>query len=86
MEQLGSLPEVAQVDVAGSVRRRKETIGDVDFLVISTDPAQRAWGKFTDSIRDQCRQRVEAEYGIEIVDIKIQRLNFPEQNRRNVWR
>jgi membrane protease subunit HflC len=70
----------AVVSVLGS------TLGSNDFSVlISTDPAQRAWVKFTDSIRDQCRQRVEAEYGIEIVDIKIQRLNFPEQNRRNVF-
>jgi DNA polymerase (family 10) len=33
-------PEVARADVAGSVRRRRETIGDVDFLVISTNPTQ----------------------------------------------
>jgi membrane protease subunit HflC len=62
------------------------TLGSNDFSVlISIDSKQRAWVPFTESIRDQCRQRVEAEYGIEIVDIKIQRLNFPEQNRRNVF-
>lgn len=38
LEELQSLPEVEQVDTAGSVRRMKETIGDVDFLVISTNP------------------------------------------------
>ncbi|MEJ2091470.1 MAG: DNA polymerase/3'-5' exonuclease PolX [Syntrophobacterales bacterium] len=38
-EKLRSLPVVEQVDTAGSVRRMRETIGDVDFLVISTDPA-----------------------------------------------
>ena len=70
----------AVVSVLGS------TLGSNDFSVlISTDPAQRAWVGFTESIRDQCRQRVEAEYGIEIADIKIQRLNFPDQNRRNVF-
>lgn len=40
LEQLQRLPEVERANVAGSVRRMKETIGDVDFLVISTDPAR----------------------------------------------
>ena len=39
-EKLKSLKEVDKVDVAGSIRRRKETIGDVDFLVISRSPAK----------------------------------------------
>ncbi len=38
-EKLKSLKFVKRVDVAGSLRRRKETIGDVDFLVISDHPA-----------------------------------------------
>lgn len=37
-EKLKSLKEVEQISVAGSVRRMKETIGDVDFLVISKNP------------------------------------------------
>ncbi len=32
-------PAVASVDVAGSFRRRKETVGDVDLLVIAKDTA-----------------------------------------------
>jgi DNA polymerase (family 10) len=40
LEQLRSLPEVERANTAGSVRRMKETIGDVDFLVISTHPAK----------------------------------------------
>lgn len=35
---LRSLPEVERADVAGSFRRRKETIGDLDFLVVSAQP------------------------------------------------
>src|SRR3989344_273430 len=38
--KLKSLKEVERVDIAGSTRRRKETIGDVDFLVISRAPAK----------------------------------------------
>ncbi len=37
-EKLRNLKEVQKIDVAGSVRRLKETIGDVDFLVISDKP------------------------------------------------
>jgi DNA polymerase (family 10) len=36
--RLRSLPEVKRVVVAGSTRRMKETIGDVDFLVTSDSP------------------------------------------------
>jgi DNA polymerase (family 10) len=55
--QLRSLKWVTRVDIAGSLRRRKETIGDVDFLVISDNPARvmdffvqlpgviKVWGK-----------------------------------------
>jgi len=58
-EKLKSLKEVQVVDPAGSVRRRKETIGDVDFLVISNKPEKvmdffvslpgvvKIWGKGT---------------------------------------
>lgn len=38
--KLKRLKEVEKVDVAGSIRRRKETIGDIDILVISRHPAK----------------------------------------------
>jgi DNA polymerase (family X) len=37
-QRLRQLPEVAEVVVAGSTRRRKETIGDADLLAISKKP------------------------------------------------
>jgi len=37
-EKLKSLKEVERIDYAGSIRRMKETIGDIDFLVISKKP------------------------------------------------
>jgi DNA polymerase (family 10) len=37
---LGELPEVKQIEVAGSIRRRKDTIGDIDLLVTSSKPAK----------------------------------------------
>jgi len=38
LEELRCLKEVKEISVAGSVRRMKETIGDVDILVISKNP------------------------------------------------
>jgi DNA polymerase (family 10) len=45
-QRLRGLPEVEAVTVAGSVRRRKETIGDADFLAISSKP-ERIMDYFT---------------------------------------
>ena len=37
-QRLRELPEVLEVIVAGSIRRRKETVGDADILAISRQP------------------------------------------------
>ena len=37
--RLKTLKEVERIEVAGSTRRRKETIGDIDILVISKNPS-----------------------------------------------
>jgi len=38
VDQLKSLREVNQISIAGSLRRRKETIGDIDILITSEKP------------------------------------------------
>ena len=40
LEKLKTLKEVEQISVAGSVRRMKETIGDVDILVAAKSPSK----------------------------------------------
>jgi len=37
-KRLAALPSVSKVIVAGSLRRWRETVGDLDFLVVSRDP------------------------------------------------
>lgn len=44
--RLKNLPDVKKVNVAGSTRRMKETIGDADFLVVSNKP-QKVMDFFT---------------------------------------
>ena len=39
MEVLRALPQVAAADYAGSLRRRRSTVRDIDLVVASTDPA-----------------------------------------------
>lgn len=61
-------------------------LGSIDFSrLVSTDPDKRDWAGLLEQISERCRTRVDDEYGIEIVDIGLQRLNFPDQNRRNVF-
>ncbi|PTL84438.1 DNA polymerase/3'-5' exonuclease PolX [Vitiosangium sp. GDMCC 1.1324] len=40
VERLRAIPGVKQAVAAGSLRRRKETVGDLDLLVSSTDPGR----------------------------------------------
>lgn len=38
LEYLSALEEAKKVEVAGSYRRRRETVGDIDILVLSSEP------------------------------------------------
>lgn len=38
VDELRELPEVEEVRLVGSIRRRRETIGDLDILVVSEEP------------------------------------------------
>lgn len=39
LDGLRTLPEVLQAEIAGSLRRGRETVGDLDFIVASDNPA-----------------------------------------------
>lgn len=41
-DEISKFSEVEKIEVAGSVRRRKETVGDIDFVVTSKKPEELA--------------------------------------------
>ncbi len=41
--------------------------------------------ELTENVRIQCRDTARRLYGIDIVDVRIKRLNFPEQNKEAVF-
>lgn len=52
-DELKSLKEVKKISVAGSVRRMKETIGDVDFLAVANESKKSTFAKASvDKIAD----------------------------------
>jgi len=76
IEKIGSLKEVRQISLAGSVRRKKETIGDVDILVVCNEPERvmdffvsmpgvvKIWGK------GSTKSSVRTEQGFDI-DLRV---------------
>jgi membrane protease subunit HflC len=61
-------------------------LGAQDFdTLISTNGAQRRWHETIASVRTACADRATSSFGVEIVDLRIQRLSFPAQNRRHVF-
>jgi len=76
LARLGSLKEVKEISVAGSVRRMKETVGDVDILATSNKPEKvmdffvslpgvvKVWGK------GKTKSSVRMEQGFD-VDLRI---------------
>ncbi|MFN3420732.1 MAG: protease modulator HflC [Armatimonadota bacterium] len=41
--------------------------------------------ELTETVRGQCREVARRLYGIDIIDVRIKRLNFPEQNKEAVF-
>ncbi|HKV89817.1 MAG TPA: helix-hairpin-helix domain-containing protein, partial [Thermoplasmata archaeon] len=66
---------IERIEVAGSLRRRRETIGDLDILVISAEPAKvlDAFGKMagvTVSLRGPTKETIRTAEGLQ-VDLRV---------------
>jgi len=53
--------------------------------LISTNPNDIEIESITTSIRDTCDQAALRECGVKVVDFRIKRVNYPEQNRKSVF-
>lgn len=76
VEDLRQLPEVEQVAIAGSCRRRRETCGDLDVLATCSDPGppmdRLAAHPLVETVlqRGDTKQRVRLKTGIEL-DLRV---------------
>ncbi len=75
-EFLSACPSVKQLEIAGSYRRGRETIGDLDILVVSTDPNEvmDRFGSFPDSStilgRGDTKMSIRLDTGLQ-VDLRV---------------
>jgi DNA polymerase (family 10) len=71
--RINSLKEVEKVDLAGSLRRREETVGDIDILAITSHPekvvsffinlpeVEKIWGKGKTKASVRLKQNIDAD-------------------------
>ncbi|MEN6344177.1 MAG: protease modulator HflC [Armatimonadia bacterium] len=53
--------------------------------VLSPDAGQVKTDRIMAEVTQRCARRAAVDYGVEILDIAIKRLNFPEQNKQSVF-
>ncbi|MBN1490596.1 MAG: protease modulator HflC [Phycisphaerae bacterium] len=82
----------------GNRARAEEAMGDIAVAelgaafgrhrltqLISADAKEYRLPVILNDVRTECQRRAGETYGIEIVDVRLTRLNFPMQNRRSVF-
>jgi membrane protease subunit HflC len=57
---------------------------DLDSIV-SVDTGSRRVGSMMDALLQTTEQEALAQYGIRVVDVRIKRVNLPEQNKQSVY-
>jgi membrane protease subunit HflC len=61
-------------------------IGGADLSsLVSTKPEEVRLQEVMGQVTDHCRARAMEQYGVEIVDVRVKRLNLPAQNRESVF-
>jgi membrane protease subunit HflC len=81
-------------DLTGAEMRLHDTVwaaaaaalGATDLAaLVSTRPEDVKIQEVMQQVTEQCRARAMEQYGIEIVDVRMKRLNLPQQNRESVF-
>ena len=85
---------VAVKDRTGAQLRLEDTINAEAGTVfgnfpltafVSQDEGEMQLGKIMDLITKNCNERAKEQYGIEVKDVEMKRLNFPEENKPSVF-
>ncbi len=53
--------------------------------LVSTQPTEMKFEEIQREVTEKSAVRAKEDYGIEVVDVRLKRLNFPEQNKRSVF-
>ena len=81
-------------DVTGAEMRLHDTVwasvaatlGNHDLnALVSTKPEEVKMQELMQQVTETCRARALEQYGINVVDVRIKRLNLPTQNRESVF-
>ena len=73
------LHDIVWAGLAASMARH-----DLDAL-ISSDPEQVRAESMLDTLAEQTGAQALTDYGIDVLDVRIKRLNLPEQNKQSVF-
>ncbi len=61
-------------------------LGSVPFgALVSTEPDQARLAEVALAIHEKSRERIERDYGVDVVDFRFKRLSFPDQNQSAVF-
>ena len=62
------------------------SLGNVEFAgLITTEPGNDGLDRLDAQLLARCKSVAETEYGVEVVDVRVRRLGFPERNRISVF-
>ena len=86
------------LETCGSREGAEAALGDIVYAelgtvlgqhdlsaLLSTDPDELKIEQITEQIRATCAAQASREYGVQVVDFRIKRIVFPEQNRSAVF-
>jgi len=79
-----SVAEVFLADIASAAMGA--TLGNYPLTaLVSTDPDEIKVTEIMAEVTSKCSQRAKADYGIDILEVRLKRLNLPDQNKESVF-
>jgi membrane protease subunit HflC len=73
------LHDIVWAELAAEIGRRPLS------QLVSDQPGDMQTPEIMTMVRDRCRERIGSAFGIDVVDVRLKRLNLPEQNKQSVF-